>query len=167
MTTPWQSAAQIAELFLVNVWQNADQDMARRILSPDVVRRHARSPSHGFDAYWALVENYHRAFPGFTNEVLHVTGDLDSLAVHYRSAGTHTGWWGKIPPSYRSGRIEAIDLYKMRDGKMIEVIPMWDELGIVQQLGLTMVNPFFFVRSAVQSLIRAVRRPSSNQRSPR
>lgn len=159
MTAPqWQSAAEIAQLFLVDIWQQQNFELAHTLLSPQVVRRHARSPSQGLDAYLKLIADYHRAFPGFTNEILCVTGDTQTLAVHYRSSGTHTGWWGKIPPSYRSGTIEAIDLYKLRDGQMVEIIPMWDELGIVEQLGLYCVNPLYFVRSAYHSAVHALQR---------
>lgn len=164
-TSRWQNATEIAQLFLVDIWQHQNIVLARELLSPHVVRRHARSPTQGLDAYLELIAAYHRAFPGFTNEILCVTGDIHTLAVHYRSHGTHTGWWGKIPPSYRSGTIEAIDLYKLRDGQMVEIIPMWDELGIVEQLGLYCINPFYFVKSAFHSALRALQRHLKNEES--
>lgn len=148
----WTDPKIIAYDFLVRIWQERDLTLAREKLHPDIVRRHPRAPTQGLEPYLALIDGYHRAFPGFTNEILSVTGDANTVAVHYRSCGCHTGWWGKIPPSHRSGVIEAIDMYHLRDGQMIEAIPLWDELGIVEQLGLTMVNPLYFVRAGWHGL---------------
>jgi len=141
------SPEELAKAFLVDCWQNGDEQIARSIMSQDVVRRHARNPGKGLEKYLAMIRSFRNAFPGFTNAILHVVGDSNSLAVHYKSSGRQCGWWGSIPPCFRAGEIEALDIYKLRDGLIFEIIPMWDELAMVTQMGLYSVNPLYFIKN--------------------
>jgi predicted ester cyclase len=60
-------------------------------------------------------------------------GDL--VAARYLVQGTHQGVFLGIPGSGRQVRIQAVESYRLADGKLAEQWVVMDALGLLQQLG--------------------------------
>jgi predicted ester cyclase len=76
------------------------------------------------------------AFPdmGVTPET--IVQDEDTIAFAYTLTGTHTGPFGKIPPTGKRVKIRGMQISKFKDGKMVERWGSSDELGLLKQIGV-------------------------------
>jgi predicted ester cyclase len=61
---------------------------------------------------------------------------MDTIAGRLIMCGTHQGPLMGIPPTGRSERQNHMHFVRFRDGKVIELWRVRDELGMMQQLGV-------------------------------
>lgn len=76
------------------------------------------------------------AFPDlhFTIEDQVVAGDM--YTTRWIAEGTNTGSFGNIPPTGKRIRINGLILDRVVNDKVIERWEQWDQMGMMQQLGL-------------------------------
>jgi predicted ester cyclase len=60
----------------------------------------------------------------------------DKYTTHWIAEGTHTGSLGDIPPTGKAIRINGLILDKVVEDKVIECWEQWDQMGMLQQLGI-------------------------------
>jgi predicted ester cyclase len=71
-------------------------------------------------------------------EIIELIAEGDAVAGHFTCTATHTGTWLGHPPSGRRfENIDAIGIYRFRDGKIIHAWTLEDDLTRLQQLQLT------------------------------
>jgi len=66
-----------------------------------------------------------------------IVQDEDTIAIAYTLTGTHTGVFGKVPPTGKKVKIRGMQISKFKDGKMVERWGSSDELGLLRQIGAT------------------------------
>ena len=60
----------------------------------------------------------------------------DKVVVRWTLHGTHTGeFWG-VPPTHKVITYSGINIWRLRDGKIVEEWGSMDMLSVLQQLGL-------------------------------
>jgi predicted ester cyclase len=79
------------------------------------------------------------AFPDLMVELAALVSDDESIAFAYTLSGTHNGLLMGIPATGKKISIRGVQLSKFRDGKMVERWGSSDQLGMLQQLGVTVV----------------------------
>jgi predicted ester cyclase len=79
---------------------------------------------------------FRAAFPDAVVTVEDVVGEGDRVAIRYTLRGANTGPFFGMPPTGRRIEIGGISIYRFADGKMQEAWVQYDQLGIMQQLGL-------------------------------
>ena len=79
---------------------------------------------------------FYGAFDGMKHEVERVVADGDNVAVRFVLRGKHTGAFFGIPPTGKDVMIAANVLLSVRDGKVTEVFGIFDEAGMLRQLGV-------------------------------
>jgi steroid delta-isomerase-like uncharacterized protein len=72
--------------------------------------------------------------PQFTLE--DIISENDKVVVRWTNRGTNVGEFLGIPPTGKSFAIAGIDIYRLRDGKMVEHWHVVDLFSQMQQLGL-------------------------------
>jgi steroid delta-isomerase-like uncharacterized protein len=70
----------------------------------------------------------------FTIEDQIVAGD--KVATRWTAEGTNSGPFGPVPATGRRVRISGLILDRVVDGKVVERWEQWDQMGMLQQLGL-------------------------------
>jgi len=83
------------------------------------------------------VSIYHRGFPDarwVVHEVL--AAENDAVVVRWTGQGTHQGELSGIPPTGKSVSVEALSLFHLRNGQIVEMWDIWDALALMQQIGL-------------------------------
>jgi steroid delta-isomerase-like uncharacterized protein len=60
----------------------------------------------------------------------------DRVAWRWRMHGTHRGELMGIPATGRETTTSGITIHRIRDGKIAEAETVWDQLGLLQQLGV-------------------------------
>jgi predicted ester cyclase len=76
------------------------------------------------------------AFPDlrFTIEDQVIAGD--KVATRWAAEGTHTGPLGEVPPTGKRVRIDGLILDRVVGDRVVERWEQWDQMGMLQQLGL-------------------------------
>ena len=88
------------------------------------------------DGWRAMATMIRDAFPDWHSDLhaLHVEGDI--VVERFTASGTHTGEIFGIPPSGAVCTLAGINIFQVRDGKIIERWGHVDELGMLRQLGV-------------------------------
>jgi steroid delta-isomerase-like uncharacterized protein len=91
----------------------------------------------GPEGYRMLFSGLREAFPDLSVSPETLVPDEESLAFAYTMAGTHRGVLMGIAPTGKKVSIRGLQISKFRDGKMVERWGSSDQLGMLQQLGVS------------------------------
>jgi predicted ester cyclase len=84
---------------------------------------------------WA--RSMYATFGNIQLTILDLLAEGDQVAVHYRFAATHQGHYLGVPPTGKPVTNQGIALLRIADGKIVEDLAYWDNLSILEQLGVT------------------------------
>jgi steroid delta-isomerase-like uncharacterized protein len=77
------------------------------------------------------------AFPDVVLTVDHLVAEADRVAALVTARGTHTGEFEGIPATGRPvENVVETDIFRLQDGKIVEVWHLYDVFGFMTQLGL-------------------------------
>ena len=102
--------------------------------------------AHGFGRDYTLAEDnasgkqIREAFPDLKVSVLRTVAAGDLVAVHWRSAGTNTIKAGMFPGTGKHVVLDGMTFFRFKDGRIVEEWTTYDNLGVMQQLGLVGAN---------------------------
>jgi steroid delta-isomerase-like uncharacterized protein len=119
------------------VFRTGDSGLLDPLLAPDMVDHTPPSgPVIGREPGKQLIASFARAFPDttLTVDLMVAEGDVVAAFVSYRS--THTGPFVGHPPTGKEVRVTGMDIMRYRDGQVIELWSQFDDLGLLQQLGI-------------------------------
>jgi steroid delta-isomerase-like uncharacterized protein len=118
-------------------FNEGDLDGAVAVFAPNAVIHNSGAPDplnvEGFKQFGGV---FRTAFPDgkLTVEDLIVDGDKIVSRVTYR--GTQTGDMMGIPPTGKPVTVSAMIIDQFADGKIVESWRLFDQMGMMQQLGL-------------------------------
>ncbi|MGA7803606.1 ester cyclase [Bradyrhizobium sp.] len=126
---------------LHRIWNTGDLALIDSVYAADF---HAHWPKssevperRGIEGIRFGVARIRTAFPDWHERVLDVFGSGDKVASRYVSTGTHKGpFWG-IEPTGRLIEIEEMSIFRIAHHRIAEQWCMFDELGRLQQLGVS------------------------------
>lgn len=90
----------------------------------------------GPDGLKALAAMYGSAFPGMKLTFEDQIADGDRVVSRWRVQGTHQGELMGIPPTGKQVNITGIAIDRIAGGKVAEHWEIFDQLGMLQQLGV-------------------------------
>ncbi len=76
------------------------------------------------------------AFPDIEMTVEDIIGEGDKVVVRYTARATHSGVFQSIAPTGRKVTWAGINIYREKDGKVVETWQLADAMGLMQQLGV-------------------------------
>jgi steroid delta-isomerase-like uncharacterized protein len=76
------------------------------------------------------------AFPDWHSDVELLIGEGDIVVERFTASGSHRGEIFGVAPSGRSISLSGINIFRVRDGRIVERWGRLDELGLFRQLGL-------------------------------
>jgi predicted ester cyclase len=74
-------------------------------------------------------------FPDLTTSIVDMFVSGDKLAVHLIWRGTHTGPYGGVAATGLPVEIRDAAIWHFRDGKVIEILTLQDQFGLLKQIG--------------------------------
>ena len=84
-----------------------------------------------------FVSSFLEAFPDVSFSVEDLIAEGDKVVSRYTARGTHRGETEEFgPPTGRQLEQEGITIHRIEDGKIVEEWNQYDNLSILQQLGL-------------------------------
>ena len=125
----------VAHRWHLEMVQEGKLELADQTLTPDVTIHGNQQVFHGIEAAKQLAAGLKGAFPDL--EIAHhetlVSGN--SVAIRWTSDGTHQGDYFGVPPTGKRVHVEGIDVFHVRDGKIVEMWIEYDNLAVLQQMG--------------------------------
>jgi len=119
------------------VFRTANTAMLDPLLAPDMIDHTAPTgPVTGREPGKQLIATYAQAFPDTTLTVDRMVAEADTVAAFVSYHGTHTGPFMGHAPTGKPVRVTGMDIMRYRDGQVIELWSQFDDLGLLQQLGL-------------------------------
>jgi steroid delta-isomerase-like uncharacterized protein len=119
-------------------WELVDNpDILEEVYAPDLVWHEPDQDVRGYEEARQFVSMYKTAFPDLNVTVEDTIAEGDRVVTRYTLRGTHKGEIEEFgPPTGRHLELEGITIHHIEDGKIVEEWERYDNLGILQQLGL-------------------------------
>ena len=114
-----------------------DPDTIQEFYADDLVWHEPDQDVHGSEEAKRFLALYFRAFPNLTHTVEDVIAEGDKVVTRYTIRGTHQGETEEFgPPTGKHLELEGITIHRIEDGKIVEEWERYDNLSVLQQLGL-------------------------------
>ncbi len=119
-------------------WEIVDNlDTIEEIYASDVVWHEPDQELRGIEEARQFVTTYKTALPDLNVTVEDVIGEGNQAVTRWTVRGTHQGEVEEFGPSTgRQVEIKGITIHRIEDGKIVEEWEGYDNLSILQQLGL-------------------------------
>jgi steroid delta-isomerase-like uncharacterized protein len=114
------------------IWNQGDVAIADELIADDYL---SDGRTIGREGYKQFVAGVRAAFPDLRFTLDDLVAEGDRVAVRYTARGTHSGAFMGIPPTGKQVTFTGIDLFRIAHGRMAEEWLMFDQLGLLRQLG--------------------------------
>ncbi|RFU46217.1 ester cyclase [Paraburkholderia sp. DHOC27] len=118
-------------------WNTGDETYAQAALSPEFIDRTLpEGRPQGPSGPLAASKGFRAAVPDLTAEIddMVVSGDRASVHLHFR--GHFTGQFQNVKGAGQTVDFQAFDLYRVKNGRIVENWHLEDNLTLLKQLGV-------------------------------
>jgi steroid delta-isomerase-like uncharacterized protein len=88
----------------------------------------------------AALKGWHQAFPDIAIVPQKLIAEDDLVTIYWIASGTNTGTGNGLPATGKKGELTGITIWRIVDGKIKEEWSAFDQLSMMQQLGLLPAN---------------------------
>ncbi len=121
-------------------WEIVSQrnpDLLEEAYAADIVWHEPDQDVQGLEEAKQFYSMYLSAFPDFNATVEDVIAEGDKAVTRWTIRGTHQGEIEEFgPPTGKQVEIKGITIHRIEGGKIAEEWERYDNLGVMQQLGL-------------------------------
>ena len=127
----------LVERFYEEVWGKGKVTVAHEVFAEDYLRHDLRPGQAlpGPAGQAKIAADFRAAFPDLRMEIDLILGEGDLVAARWTTEGTNSGPWAGQPPTGKRARFSGVNIFRIRDGKVVELWNHRDDLGLMQQLG--------------------------------
>jgi steroid delta-isomerase-like uncharacterized protein len=108
----------------------------KALCAPDFVFHNASMTIQGLEPYTQFIAMYFTAFPDGRLTIEDMIAEGDTVAARQTFQGTHQGELMGIPPTGKQVTATGSTLIRFANGKGVEQWSNYDDLGLMQQLGV-------------------------------
>ena len=128
-------SARLVRRFYDEVWNQADEAVAREILASDLAFRGSIGEERvGAEGFIDYMRKIHRAFADYHCRIDHLVAETDSAAARMTFAGLHCGsLWGERPTGHTVTWAGAA-FFAVRDGQIATIWVLGDTETLRRQL---------------------------------
>ena len=121
-----------------DVFNSGDMSVVDEITADGAVNHDPATPeeAQGPEGFKEFVQMYRTAFPDLHITVDDQVSDGDKVCTRWTSEGTNDGELMGMPATGKHVKVSGLTIDKIEDGKVVESWNQWDNLGLMQQLGL-------------------------------
>jgi steroid delta-isomerase-like uncharacterized protein len=119
-------------------WEAADNpDILDEVYAPDLVWHEPDQDIEGIEEARQFITLYKTAAPDMSATVEDMIAEGDKVVTRWTIRGTHQGETEEFgPPTGRQFEIEGITIHRFEGDKIVEEWNRYDNLSVLQQLGL-------------------------------
>ena len=126
----------VARRVFEEVWNKGNLAALDEIYVTDVVGHNAPpGQPPGIKGTRQFIGMYLQAFPDTRMVVEDQVAEGDKVVTRWTATGTHRGELMGMPPTGKSARVTGITINRLEGGKIVEEWGIFDQLGMLQQLG--------------------------------
>ena len=112
-------------------------DALEEVYAADLVWHEPDQDVQGLEEAKQFYSMYLSAFPDLNATVEDVIAEDDKVVTRYTIRGTHQGEIEEFgPPTGRQVEIKGITIHRIEEGEIVEEWERYDNLSVMQQLGL-------------------------------
>jgi steroid delta-isomerase-like uncharacterized protein len=145
MTTDTRNASteankQLVQAFIQELFTKGDLDAVDRYLDPGFVNHDPPFPGapEGPEGMRQAGALYRRALPDWHSDLHQLIAEDDIVVERFTASGTHQGDLMGVAGTGETIALRGINVFRISDGKIVERWGQLDQLGLLQQLGLTL-----------------------------
>ena len=134
----------VARRFLEEIFGQGKLAVADEIVAPDHVDRGPGALPGlppGPEGSKMVVTVYRNAFPDIQFTIDEQIAEGDKVVTRWTGFGTHKGVLAGIPPTGKSATVTGIGVDRIVNGKIVESWGIFDQFGMLQQLGIIPAGP--------------------------
>jgi steroid delta-isomerase-like uncharacterized protein len=118
------------------VWNLGSTSAIDEMMSDDGVVHGLGPDLHGPAQFKPFHAAYRSAFPDITIQIDEMLAEGDAVAARWSAAGTHRGDSLGFLATSKRAQFSGMVFVRIRDGKIVEGWNNFDQLGMLQQLGV-------------------------------
>jgi steroid delta-isomerase-like uncharacterized protein len=124
--------------FVEEVWNKGNFDATETFWAVDLIDHSPAIPNQpaGVAGARQVFVSFKTAFPDLQFTIEDIVIEGDKVAWRWTSTGTNIGSMMGLPPTGKKATITGIEIYRIADGKIVERWGNFDQLGMLQQLGV-------------------------------
>lgn len=133
--SPQQNKALIRR-FYEEVWGKGNLAVVDDVFAADYTRHDLRpgNPLPVLEGQKKIAADFRAAFPDLKVTIDLMIAEDDMVAARITNEGTNTGPWGATPPTGKHARFSIVNIFRLENGKVVEIWNHRDDLGVMQQL---------------------------------
>ncbi len=138
-SSPQEQNKAIARRAFEEILSQGRFELASELYAKDFIN-HGIHRNASLEEDQAALKGWHQAFSDITivPEKLIAEGDL--VAIYWIARGTNTGTGNGLPATGKKAELAGITIWRIVDGKIREEWSAFDQLAMMQQLGLLPAN---------------------------
>ena len=122
------------KIWIGELW-NSGNPAGARVLAEDFIDHRPIEQFPGNrNGHIAMALDWHRAFPDMQFKIQDVIVEGDKLVARYSAKGTHLGPFSGHTPTGRNVSLTGIDIFRFRDGYLLEWWHNEDIYGLMKQI---------------------------------
>jgi steroid delta-isomerase-like uncharacterized protein len=88
------------------------------------------------DAFRQFISGFNAAFPDIHHTIEDLVAEGDRVIVRWTARGTNAGSFMGVPPTDKFITVTGVNIYRIAGGKFVEQWTEFDQLGMLQQMGM-------------------------------
>ena len=123
--------------FYEEVWDKGNSDVVYEVFADDYVRHDLRPTAAlpGPAGQKKIADDFRAAFPDLRVTVDLIVSDGEFVVGRWTASGTHLGAWGGLEPTGRRATFSAANIFRLENGKVVEIWNHRDDFGLAEQIG--------------------------------
>ena len=127
---------EIVQRYWDGKWNTRDTRILDELMAPDVVYHGTSMEMNGIEEYKQVYESFLFAFHDTMLTIDGLIAEGDKVMSRVTMLGVHKGELEGLPPTGKTFTISAFTAFRIVDGKIAEEWEVFDELGMMHQLGM-------------------------------
>lgn len=123
---------QIIQRRVEEIWNQGKLATIDELIAANLISNGQPIGREGFRQFVTAVRT---AFPDIHFTVEDSLAEGNKVAIRYTGRGTHQGAFAGIPATGKPVQFSGIDIFYIANGQMAEEWLMYDQLGLLQQIG--------------------------------
>ena len=127
----------------LKIWNEGDLELLEEVMAPDVVRHEygAREEMVGINTIKMYAVKNREAFPDLNITTDKIIVKDDMMVWFWTYTGTNTGPFWDDPATGRKVVLHGVSIYRVANGKEVEIWDFDNTLDLMEQLGYTLTPP--------------------------
>jgi steroid delta-isomerase-like uncharacterized protein len=128
---------ELVRRFYEEVWNRGNTSVALEVFADDYVRHDLRPTEAipGGAGQAKIAADFRAAFPDLVFQPDLIIAEDDFVAARWTASGTHAGRWGTVSPTGKRVAFAGVNIFRIADGRVVEIWNHRDDLGLLQQTG--------------------------------